>query len=60
MMQRRQFELIASLLRESYELGVYKSTKGYGQAVTFWADELQKTNPAFNRLTFLKATGVIK
>lgn len=58
-MQRRHFELIAKLLIESHELGVIKSKKGYGQMCTMWADELQSTNPSFNRVTFLKACGVL-
>lgn len=58
-MTRSQFELIASLLKESYSLGVYRSEKGFVQCVVQWADQLEDTNPMFNRHSFLKACGVI-
>jgi len=57
-MQRRHFETIASLLID--QRGVLNlSEKRHGIVCNMWADELTKTNPAFNRYTFLKACEVV-
>lgn len=58
-MTRKHFQLVADLLREANELGLYRSKKGYGQACSIAADNLAETNPQFNRYTFLKACGVL-
>lgn len=58
-MTRKHFELIARMLKEGRELGLYTSPKRYGQLCGMWADELATQNPNFNRYTFLKACGVL-
>lgn len=56
MMTRRDFEMIAEVLRES------RPGPGYNVALLSWelisvrfADRLQHTNPAFDRERFLRA-----
>lgn len=58
-MQRRHFQLIADMLKEGKEIGVYRSQKAYGQYCVRWADELARTNGAFDRYRFLQACGVV-
>jgi hypothetical protein len=56
MMQRRHFEVIANILSIAYNDAKDASQKAYWARLTeIFCEELKKTNPNFNRQTFLNA-----
>ena len=58
-MTRKNFEMIAEMLKEARDDGVYRGPKAYGRECGRWADRLAHENPRFNRYTFLVACGVL-